>query len=363
MKNHPRFSKGFRPINTQQRPVNTQQSKSRGAGFTLVELLVVIAIIGILVALLLPAVQSAREAARRMQCTSNMKQLALAILNYESSRGELPPAGSYGIKPSTATINEITGLNHSWIVFVLNEMEEGAIYDQFDLQNVNIAQTLNSPAANQPASFLCPSDGAQGRLYQHRLIPAPDGEPSMFGKGNYAAYVSVYHSNFLGYPGALPLFGQELSKVTDGTSSTLLLSEVRTRDLQSDVRGAWGLPWAGASILAYDMHNENGFRAIENFLPKQDWLEDGLARTPNAVIYDSIDRCEDPENAFFEQMPCAGDGREGAGSFRSAAPRSAHVGGINTAFLDGHVIFTTDDIDPLLMTYQVYIRDGQVTSE
>lgn len=344
-------------------PRSHRQSRS-SSGFTLVELLVVIAIIGILVALLLPAVQAAREAARRIQCTSNMKQLALAVMNYESSRGKLPPAGSYGPKPSspTATVLEIQGLNHSWIVYLLNEFEETALYDQFDLENVNVAQTPDSPAAGQPASLLCPSDESSGRTYEHRIIPADDGGPALFGKGNYAAYASAYHLNQLGFPGALPLFGQELRKVTDGTSSTLLMSEVRTRAEQDDVRGAWALPWSGASLLAYDMHNLNGRTAIDNFVADPTWLSEGLARTPNGLIYDSIDRCPEPENALFDGMPCSGDGREGSSTFRSASPRSLHTGGVNTAYLDGHVSFQIDDVDPLTMTYLVYIRDGEVLS-
>ncbi|TWT77290.1 putative major pilin subunit [Posidoniimonas polymericola] len=343
----------------------TQFGSGGRRGFTLVELLVVIAIIGVLVALLLPAVQSAREAARRSQCTNNLRQLALAVLNYESSRSELPPAGSFGPKPAskTASVNEISGLNHSWVVLILNEIEERAIYDQFDIKSVNVALTPGSPAAAQPASLLCPSAGSDGKYYEHRLIKAPDGEPSRFGKGNYAAYVSVYHSNKLGFPGALPLFGQKLRQVTDGLSSTLLVSEVRTRDLTTDVRGAWALPWSGASVLAFDMHSEQGPSNIDGFEPIPDWATDGLARTPNAAIYDSIDKCADQEAAFFEGMPCSGDGREGSGSFRSAAPRSNHIGGVNTAFLDGHVGFAADDIDPIVMAYQVYIRDGQTTLE
>lgn len=336
----------------------------RASAFTLVELLVVIAIIGVLIALLLPAVQSAREAARRAQCTNKVRQLSLAVLNYESSRGELPPAGSYGPEPAAknALVNEIAGLNHSWIVFILNEMEESALFDQFDIKGVNVALTPNSPAANQPATLLCPSDSAQGRFYEHRLLNAPQGGRSRFGKGNYAAYVSVYHSNRLGFPGALPLFGQKLREVVDGTSSTLLLSEVRTRGLSTDVRGAWALPWSGASILAYDMHSENGFNNLDSFQPDPIWVTDKLARTPNAEIYDSIDTCEEPEAAFFDGMACSGDGREGSASFRSAAARALHLGGVNAAFLDGHVSFVRDEIDPLLMAYLVYTRDGQPVS-
>ncbi|QDV75424.1 DUF1559 domain-containing protein [Botrimarina mediterranea] len=334
----------------------------RERAFTLVELLVVIAIIGILVALLLPAVQAARESARRMQCSSNLKQLALAVLNYEGSKKRLPPGGSFGPKPSspTATVNEISGLNHSWIVHILNEFEERSLYDQFDLKATNVAMTPGSPAANQPASLLCPSDGAVGRRYEHRLIKAPDGSPSYFGKGNYAAFASAYHLDRLGYPGAIPLFGQELRKISDGTSSTLLMSEVRTRDNEKDSRGAWALPWAGSALLAYDMHNINGPTAIDNFEPDPIWLEEELARTPNGLIYDSIDRCDDGEGALFEGMPCSGDSREGSASFRSAAPRSLHAGGVNTAFLDGHVQFLQEGVDPRVMTYLVYIQDGLV---
>ncbi|QDU89221.1 hypothetical protein Pla175_26080 [Pirellulimonas nuda] len=331
--------------------------------FTLVELLVVIAIIGILVSLLLPAVQAAREAARRSQCKSNVKQLALAVINYEAARSRLPPAGSFGPKPAAknAQVNLISGLNHSWIVFVLEYMEERALFAQFDTQKVNVALTPGSPAAAQPASLICPSDGASSRRYEHRLIKAPGGGPSLFGKGNYAAFTSVYHADRVGFPGAIPLFAQQLREVSDGTSSTMLLSEVRTRPNEKDVRGAWALPWAGASTLAFDMHSVNGL-AVDAFEPRSDWITDRLARTPNGTIYDAIDRCDLPEEALFEGLPCSGDGREGSLGFQSAAPRSAHPGGVNVAYLDGHVDFAGDDIDALAMTYLVYVRDGQITN-
>src|SRR5690348_15993690 len=90
-------------------------------GFTLVELLVVIAIIGILVALLLPAIQAAREAARRAQCQSNMKNISLAVLNYESSKKKFPP-GFVSTPPATET--------WGWAAFILPYLEEQGVYDQ-----------------------------------------------------------------------------------------------------------------------------------------------------------------------------------------------------------------------------------------
>src|SRR3954454_12704095 len=104
--------------------------------FTLVELLVVIAIIGILVALLLPAIQSAREAARRSQCANKMRQLSLAVLNYESSRKELPPAGIARVmkdpKFGVDIFNPLSGTRFSWIIEVLPYMEEQSLSDKFD---------------------------------------------------------------------------------------------------------------------------------------------------------------------------------------------------------------------------------------
>jgi len=95
-------------------------------GFTLVELLVVIAIIGVLVALLLPAVQAAREAARRMQCSNNLKQLGLACLTYESRAGHFPPGHS------DISIGSYIGDDYSWMLLILPEVELQTLYDQYD---------------------------------------------------------------------------------------------------------------------------------------------------------------------------------------------------------------------------------------
>jgi len=95
-------------------------------GFTLVELLVVIAIIGILIALLLPAVQSARESARRTQCANNLKQIGLALLNYETAQREFPPGGLHTAQG---------GYGHSWWVRILPYIEQRAVYDKFDQES------------------------------------------------------------------------------------------------------------------------------------------------------------------------------------------------------------------------------------
>src|SRR3954454_16170265 len=99
--------------------------------FTLVELLVVIAIIGILVALLLPAIQAAREAARRAQCSDNMHNVALAVLNYESAKKKLPEGMTFD-KTQGGLVNTMTKFGPNWIMIVLSYLEESSTHDAFD---------------------------------------------------------------------------------------------------------------------------------------------------------------------------------------------------------------------------------------
>ena len=141
----------------------------RRRGFTLVELLVVIAIIGILVGLLLPAVQAAREAARRMQCQNNMKQIGLAIQNFESAYRFFPPARvdaapgfpvtEFGVPaPTTGTIQHGPG------IFLMPYMEQNAIYNQYDLKQSWSSAANAAAIANQIPTFNCPSTPESGRL-------------------------------------------------------------------------------------------------------------------------------------------------------------------------------------------------------
>src|SRR4029077_12077749 len=130
----------------------------RRLAFTLVELLVVIAIIGVLVALLLPAVQMAREAARRSQCTNNLRQVGLAIHNYESTFARLPTAGQgtdFSTSPASTTFDQ-----QSMFTVFLPYLEQGSTFQRFDLSVAYNATTQNISAAMQGIpSFVCPTKG------------------------------------------------------------------------------------------------------------------------------------------------------------------------------------------------------------
>jgi prepilin-type N-terminal cleavage/methylation domain-containing protein len=342
----------------------------RRAGFTLVELLVVIAIIGILVALLLPAIQAAREAARRISCQNNVKNLSLAALTYESSKKALPPAAS--TPPSLGVIwgdgAEIHG-DLSWIVRVLPQLEEQATYDRFDLKKTIPDQNLTAkgdPQATQLSVLLCPSD-----IGLNRFCVLGPGDVVMangrFGKGNYAAYVSAEHVRDMRVlPGALQDQPQRLSRISDGASQTIFVAEVRTRDQERDPRGVWAAAWAGGSILAYDMHSKAFPDVTPSTNPKPNepynpflygGTEPGLP--PNCAAnwgnVDYIRECPSSNTAGIEGMPCAKE----TPSRTTAAARSSHPGGINASHVDGSVIWINDDVDQYLMARMVSINDAQ----
>ena len=220
----------------------------------------VIAIIGTLVGLLLPAVQAARESTRRMQCANNIKQLTLALLNYEQAHEELPPCGlvnpKYDSDYEVDIYNPFSGKQISWVVLVLPYLEQAPLYEEFDLAR-SLSSQPNAPQSRQLEALLCPSDEARNRVY--KLLKTGVGLNYVdVAKGNYAAYVSPFHVDLTYlYPGALSGKSTPLGAIEDGNSATLVASEVRTLESEKDERGAWALPWNGASVLAFDMHPED----------------------------------------------------------------------------------------------------------
>ncbi len=337
--------------------------------FSLVELLVVIAIVGVLISLLLPAVQAVRESARRIQCANNLKQLALAVLSYESALQILPPSGiveSKEIKYGSnkyPVFDQRTGKMMSWVVVLLPYFEQNTLFDLFDMKQSILAQ-LNEPQEAFIETLLCPSDLARGRYYSDPVHT--DGKS--FAKGNYAAYVSPYHTDLqLVYPGALISTAQELREITDGKSATILFAEVRTMEHPLDERGAWALPWNGATLLSLDIHHDSKYGGLlADYVPRKSDLYGGSAQLPNSIgpNQDMLMRCPKGNlaKAELERMPCARwPGIVGCSpvSYSSAAPRSLHVGGVNSAYLDGHVEFMKEDIDPLVLTYLIDVKGSE----
>ncbi|PHS18997.1 MAG: hypothetical protein COA78_01135 [Blastopirellula sp.] len=242
--------------------------KTTKQGFTLVELLVVIAIIGILIALLLPAVQQAREAARRIQCTNKLKQLALATHNYHDTYNSFPPGGI------TAGKNCCGGRNAAnWALLILPQIEEGNLHSQYNFSLFNESPENNLVVQTNVEAFNCPSDQDTADVTKPG---SGRGDRPNYARGSYRAVngatcsnkypdhgtshsfvqknVGVMHhvgvpspKSHNGASGGRPEFNCEtFASITDGTSNTLLLGEMQTIT-QKNRRTYWAYTYTSYS--------------------------------------------------------------------------------------------------------------------
>jgi prepilin-type N-terminal cleavage/methylation domain-containing protein len=312
----------------------------RRSAFTLVELLVVIAIIGVLVALLLPAVQSAREAARRMQCTNRQKQLVLAMHNYESTFGVFP-TGTINHRPSTdgAGVDDPNGKNGSgaaaiggpWICLMLPYIEQPRLHENFLriireknegvdwFGHASYVTTAPIGAEHLPAMD-CPS-----HPIVHEQLQNGTGMEHL-ARGNYAACYGRrgYGVAFTTDPSTGGMFGNNHSiavrDVTDGTTNTLAISELKYRLTSADgpslqdSRGVWSYATMGGNVFS--------------------------AQTgPNSATPDRVWGCR---NFLPIGMPCSQGGSPYRDNF--AAARGYHPSGVVGGMADGSVRFFSNNI-------------------
>lgn len=332
-----------------------QRSQRLAAGFTLVELLVVIAIIGILVALLLPAIQAAREAARRSQCANNLRQIGLGILNYESARSQLPPGSEVKV-PDYCTTDGCRGI--SMFMLIMPYLEQGVLPDALR-QRLNergtdgwawtlIASEEGNTAGNtRIESYVCPSTrnwaellprrdyagvigGAGDANARHPRAPADIRQPKAINDRG-----RVFNNGPFNMAVALTL-----RRVLDGTTKTLAVGESVSPTCYGlgpgygTFEGGPGGWWHGGGCRGDCKHDFAG-HSVGRFLLS-------TFKPINSHVSDPQTKPEQTNDACFS---------------------SDHPEGAQFVFLDGHVAFVQEDIDYDLYQYLSTYAGGELIDE
>lgn len=351
------------------RIMNTSLQRNRTGStrnaFTLVELLVVIAIIGVLVALLLPAVQSAREAARRTQCLNNLKNIGLSCLNYESARSELPPSSLNARK------TQASGLG--WPVLILPYVEQASVSEEavekFRNNKTNNAYGAAFDELNQLLlpMYLCPSDpelkeqeekfGSTAAAKARKPMSYAGVAGSYFARtgecgSNQASEHDCVASSVTGLFGAnnydgliIQGWGVKMNQITDGTSNTAMLGE-RTYQIRTWMIGAYWIGTTEPPRTRFTQPLPEGPQASTAHFSSKNFSEWGLNHDP-------FDGCYKDHNNSLGDRPKVPASTPRVITVNDLPFASNHPGGVNFAFGDGSVRYLQEDID-----YDTYLRFG-----
>ena len=333
--------------------------------FTLVELLVVIAIIGILIALLLPAVQAAREAARRSQCTNNMKQIGLGLQNYHDVHKSFPPSGvitgDRSMQPLPTTPSAVA-YHYSWLAMLLPFLEQQPLYNQMN----KVLPIYNQPAMSQQVATLqCPSD-----------VQLDLGRTRNMAYTNYAASEG-YHwwttatvdtswslwSRLQSSRSPIDMSGmftilqtRKISDLTDGTSNTVAVAEANSTGYKN---GAFAT--CGTGVPRLDTNGERVFRVAFVFTGVYgECCETGRWRNPDGSGPSSAARwfpAGAPHPFSPTYLTAWGPNVEWPGA------SSLHPGGLNVALADGSVRFVAQTIDWGTWVKLNAINDGNTLTQ
>jgi len=344
-------------------PVGTRRGAAGGRAFTLVELLVVVAIIGILIALLLPAIQKARSAARKTACKNNLHQLGIGLHNYHDAKKRFPPSSKWkdgnrlvdaGNNPGLLDSSPTAQMSENWVIMTLPYMEQQPLYDQFNL-DAYLTDSANAVARRTALPvMLCAEDSFNTTMFSGTGGTGGSAGIGALGsdwaRGNYAAngglanlsyssrppngasWATTRDWNKIEYCGVMGAnHALSIPEVTDGASHTILVAEIRCGVTKLDSRGVWALGVAGASALW-------GHGAIN----------DTSCNGPNCnqLGSDKIWQCGQIQGSFGGANALAAAGMScDNGLSHMATARSMHDGGIHALFVDSSVHFIGDYVD------------------
>ena len=317
-------------------------------GFTLVELLVVMAVIGVLVALLLPAVQAAREASRRAQCANNLKQLGIAIQNYELLLRGLPPSALVKRLPDSSIWTSYLGPHARILPF----LEQNNVFAAMNIDTV-YGDLFNKEAVGRVIDgFLCPSE-VRREPYVHASFGNIGGVNYGFCMGDWYVWSGVDQPDMQ----TRAAFGVNLSRrwasFTDGLSNTLLMSDVKNYQVTirdcgafSQISNPSNVPPPTADPLAICPEYQGGGSCVVFLNAHTQWVEMSVhhngfttAWTPNRVTPGGPGLTRPDVNVLSIRE------RNGGPTFAAITSRSFHPGGVQSLFGDGSVRFVPQTIE------------------